>query len=77
MEIRNTRDRRDVLEIYRWSIAQSLRGDCQQVPHWDAGSPWHNTLFHHRASGKQWVVYLADQAWPGEVRLLDSSTAAT
>ena len=77
MEARNTKQRQEVLEIYRWSLAQAELGAIEQLPNWDAASTWHNSLFRDLSNGKQWVVYLADQAWPGEVRLVTMSVAAT
>jgi hypothetical protein len=77
MDIRNTKQRHEVLEIYRWSVAQAERGLAEQLSNWDTDSTWHNSLFRELATGKQWVVYLADQAWPGEVRLVTTSLAAT
>jgi hypothetical protein len=70
MDIRNTSKRQDVTDVYRWSLAQADRGLVEQVPNWDAASTWHNSLFRELATGRQWVVYLPDQAWPGEVRLI-------
>jgi hypothetical protein len=77
MDVLNTKQRQEVSDIYRWSIDQARQGLLQQIPNWDTGSTWHNALFRDLASGKQWVVYLADQAWPGEVRLVTTSLAAT
>jgi hypothetical protein len=74
MDVRNTKQRQEVLEIYRWSLAQT---EFEQIPNWDATSTWHNSLFRDSATGKQWVVYLADQAWPGEVRVVTTALAAT
>src|SRR5262245_7942061 len=70
VEIRNTRERAEVLKIYQWSIAQVAIGLVGEVQNWDRGSTWHNSLFRDLETGKQWAVYLADQAWPGEVRLV-------
>jgi len=77
MDIRNTEERPEVLEIYRWSVVQAELGLAEQLSNWDTDSTWHNSLFRELATGRQWVVYLADQAWPGEVRLVITSPAAT
>jgi hypothetical protein len=77
MEVRNSKQRQEVLDSYRWSLAQTDRGLVEHIPNWDASSPWHNAFFREVATGKQWVVYLADQGWPGEVRLVSSSPVAT
>lgn len=73
MDVRSTRDRAEVRRIYQWSVAQVGLGFVEQVPNWDRASTWHNSLFRNLATGKQWVVYLDDQAWPGEVRLVTTS----
>lgn len=70
MNVLNTQRRQEVLEIYRWSVAQVASGAVEEVAGWDCASSWHNSLFREQASGRQWVVYLPDHAWPGEVRLL-------
>ena len=77
MEVRNTKQRDEVLEVYRWSVGQAHLSHLEQVAKWDSDSPWQNSLFRDLTSGKQWVVYLADQAWPGEVRLVSGSVVAT
>lgn len=70
MEIRNTKLREEVQEVYQWSLAQTALGQLEQIPNWDTASTWHNAWFRDAVSRKQWVVYLPDQAWPGEVRLV-------
>ena len=77
MDVRNTKQRQEVQEIYRWSVTQAGLGQLEQIPDWDTASTSHNSLFRDVATGKQWVVYLSDQAWPGEVRLVTTSPAAT
>lgn len=77
MEVRNTKMRDEVLEVYWWSVGQAHLEHLEQVANWDRDSPWQNSLFRDLTSGKQWVVYLADQAWPGEVRLVSGSVVAT
>ena len=77
MDIRNTKQRQEVLDTYRWSVAQAEKGQIEQLPNWDTASTWHNSFFRDLGTGQQWVVYLADQAWPGEVRLVTTSLAAT
>ena len=77
MNVRNTKQRQAVQEIYRWSVAKAGLGQLEQIPDWDTASTWQNSLFRDLAAGKQWVVYLSDQAWPGEVRLVTTSSAAT
>lgn len=71
MEVRNTQQRLEVAAIHRWSVAQVRLGLLEESPNWDADSPWHNSRFRDPASGQAWVVYVADHAWSGEVRLLD------
>jgi hypothetical protein len=77
MEVCNTKQRDEVLEVYRWSVGQAHLNHLEQVANWDGDSPWQNSLFRDLTTGKQWVVYLADQAWPGEVRLVSGSVVAT
>jgi hypothetical protein len=77
MIVRNTNRRSEVLEIYRWSVAEAELGHVQQLPDWDATSTWHNSLFRDLAAGQQWVVYLPDHAWPGEVRLVSGSAVTS
>ena len=76
MNVRDTRDRQEVLEVYRWSVAQAGLGLLEQLPNWDSASTWHNSLFRDSSTGRQWVVYLADHAWPGEVRLVTTDATA-
>ena len=76
MEIRNSRDRKVVAEVYRWSRAGAISGSIEERQNWDRSSSWHNSLFRDLDTGRQWVVYLADQAWPGEVRLVTTSLTA-
>ena len=77
MDVRNTTKWQEVVDVYRWSLDQTQRGLVEHLPNWDATSTWHNSLFRELATGRQWAVYLADQAWPGEVRLVRSTLAAT
>jgi hypothetical protein len=68
--IRATAKRQEVEEAYEWSRSQVLAGSVDEHLNYDASSPWHNSHFRHRESGAAWLIYLPDQAWPGEVRLL-------
>lgn len=48
-------------------------GKAEKEDNWDAHSPWHNTKFVSLETGEHWVVYLADQAWSGEVKVLNAA----
>lgn len=69
-QVRNTRDRRTVDDIHRLSIVGVNAGEVSEELGWDSNSCWYNSKFTHQASGMQWVVYLADHAWSGEVKVL-------
>jgi hypothetical protein len=70
---RNTRDRAKVARVGAWSQEQASLGALSIVQNWDAASPWYNTRYTDEASGAQWVVYEADHAWAGEVRIIQES----
>ncbi|MFO0820822.1 MAG: hypothetical protein U1A77_22935 [Pirellulales bacterium] len=72
--IRNTRNRSLVDAIHRLSISGVNDFQIEEELNADATSPWHNTRFTHLATGLQWMVYLADQAFPGEVRICNVGT---
>jgi hypothetical protein len=68
--IRSTNDRAEVEHVRLLSLELVRLSLVQYQDDWEPRSPWHNTKFTHIASGAEWVVYLADHAWPGEVRVL-------
>ena len=70
MKPENTRDRAKVEAMRSMSVRLVAEGKAEKIDNWDAQSPWYNTKFIDLESGDQWVVYLADQAWSGEVKLL-------
>ncbi|MCE0495176.1 hypothetical protein [Vibrio salinus] len=70
MKVENTKDRVKVEAIRKWSIQLVSEGRVEEVKNWDAKSPWHNSKFSNLSNNIEWVVYWADQAWPGEVKLL-------
>ena len=74
MRIRDTCDPREVEAVRRWSIAEKIAGRVEETPDWEPRSPFHNSCFRELATGRQWVVYLADHAYRGEVRLLGTGT---
>lgn len=76
MKPRNTRERAEVARVGEWSQEQASLGVLSIVQNWDAASPWHNTKYTEEASGAQWVVYEADQAWAGEVRIIQEPRSA-
>ena len=68
--VRGTTSRAEVQRIYDWSREQVALGFVQEHKNFDTASPWHNSKFTHATSPLEWVVYLPDQAWSGEVRLI-------
>jgi hypothetical protein len=74
--IRGTRDRAEVEHVLLKSLELVRLGLAEKEDDWEPGSIWYNTKFTHVASGAEWVVYLADHAWPGEVRVLNAAGIA-
>ena len=68
--VRNTAVREKVEEVFRESVSGVNNGVIRQTENWDASSPWCNSHFVCLVCGRAWVVYLPDQAWPGEVKVL-------
>ena len=77
MKIRSTNQRDEVADILRWSLALAERGLAEHTPNWDTQSTWQNSLFRELATGRWWVVYLADHAWAGEVLVIPEGPAAS
>jgi hypothetical protein len=75
--IQNTRDRAEVERVRHASVELANIGAVQWTDNWDENSTSHNTLFTHSASGAEWVVYLGDHAWSGEVRVLGEVEAVS
>jgi hypothetical protein len=71
MKIQNTKDRRKVESIKEWSLALAQEGKAGETLNWDKNSTWHNSKFKNIESGQEWVIYLPDHAWPGEVKIID------
>lgn len=71
-KISNTKNRDQVAHFWKCSISLVTEGKAEEVKNWDSNSPWHNSKFRDLSTNVEWVVYLADQAWPGEVRILDN-----
>jgi hypothetical protein len=74
MRIRDTRDRQEVEAIRRWSIAERIAGRVEEIADWEPRSPHYNSCFRESSTGRQWVIYLSDHAYGGEVRLLGTGT---
>ncbi|MFT6910513.1 MAG: hypothetical protein ACJAS1_007242 [Oleiphilaceae bacterium] len=72
MKIVETRNRQKVEAIYKWSMQLTQEGVIEETKTWESKSPWHNSKFFHKETGQQWVLYLADHAWPGEVKLINT-----
>ena len=69
-QVKSSQDRDTVSKIYSWSVSQAAAEGIDQIANWDKHSPWQNSLFVHHSTGKRWIVYLPDQAWAGEVRVM-------
>lgn len=69
-------ERAEVVRVGAWSKEQASLGALSMVQNWDGTSPWHNTKYSDEASGGQWVVYEADHAWAGEVRVIQEPSGA-
>jgi hypothetical protein len=70
MNVQDTKDRKKVEAIRKWSLALVQEGKAEEVMNWDNESTWHNSKFKHLGTGQEWIVYLSDHAWPGEVKLI-------
>ena len=77
MQVKNTKQRHEVLATYQWSLGQVSLGHVEQITNWDSSSTWQNSHFRELSTNLKWVVYLADHAWPGEVLLISSVQSAT
>ncbi len=77
MNIESTRDRAKVESLRKHSISLVIQGLVEEHRNWDAKSPWHNSKYVEKATGKQWVIYLPDHAWSGEVKVLGAHVAIT
>ena len=77
MEITNTKDRSKVQAIWKWSMQLVNQGKAEEIKNWEKKCPWHNSKFREIATKKQWVVYLPDQAWSGEVKLITTELSST
>lgn len=75
MKVENTRDRKKVEAIRKWSIQLVLEGKLSEVKNWDDSSTWHNSKFVDSSENVEWIIYLPDQAWSGEVKILNSGKA--
>ena len=75
--IRSTRDRAEVERAREKSLELVNAGSAEKKDNWEPNSPWHNTKFTDRASGAEWVVYMSDHAWPGEVKVLNPAGSVT
>ncbi len=69
MNSRPTTDRAEVQAAYRWSLSQAAARSLEQEDDWDRQSSWHNVRFVEKSTGRAWVIYMADHAWPAEVRV--------
>lgn len=76
MIIKETKERKIVNQTYKWSIEAVNEGTVEEIKNWDKGSPFHNSKFRDLNTGKEWLIYQPDQAWPGEVRFVSSSIVA-
>lgn len=72
--VRCTTSRAEVERIYDWSLEQVALGFVQEHKNFEPASHWHNSKFTHTTSRLEWVVYLPDQAWSGEVRLIAAAS---
>ena len=71
-----SKDREQVAETHEFSRGGVSSEELVEDVDWDAESPWLNSRFTHLETGKRWIVYLADQAWPSEVRVLKMESKA-
>ncbi|UTW48769.1 hypothetical protein [Bacterioplanoides sp. SCSIO 12839] len=72
MRIENTKDRRKVKAIEEWSLALVKEDKTREIMNWDETSTWHNSKFIDLESGQEWVIYISDRAYPGEVKLIEN-----
>lgn len=75
MRVQATFDRALVYETYEWSMKQVAIGALEHFPNADTASYWENARFQDPMSGREWIVYLPDHSWPGEVRVLVPAAA--
>jgi hypothetical protein len=71
MSVINTKDRRKVESIIEWSLELVKSGKAEETLNWDKSSTWYNSKFKELESGNEWVVYISDHAWPGEVKIIE------
>ena len=70
MKFTPTKDPRKVQRILQASAALVQDGKAEEELNWDPNSPWHNSKYTDLETGFQWVVYLPDHAFPGEVKVI-------
>jgi hypothetical protein len=70
MEIINTKDRHKVEQLRKFSMKLVSTGAAIETRNWDSKSTWHNSKFTNTETSQEWVIYLPDHSWSGEVKVL-------
>lgn len=76
VKIINTKDREKVETIRKFSVQLVNQGKVSEVLNWDTKSMWHNSKFTNLSNQSEWIVYLADHAWSGEVKVINTGNAS-
>jgi hypothetical protein len=70
MELSDTTNPQLVERIRLYSTGLVSEGAATEVKNFDIKSTWHNSKYKCATTGREWVVYLPDNAFGGEVKLL-------
>jgi hypothetical protein len=73
--VHQTSNRSLVEAIVKKSGIAVAEGEVREYPDADPTSVRHNSRYVHVASGIEWIVYLPDHAYPGDVVVLNSGSA--
>ncbi len=70
MKVCSTTNRRIVEKIRKYSESMVREGLVTEVKNYDEMSTWHNSKYECLSTNREWVVYLPDHAFGGEVKLI-------
>jgi hypothetical protein len=72
MEVFSTTNPRTAERIRIYSENMVLDGFVTEVKNFDTGSTWHNSKYKCLSTNREWVVYLPDHAFGGEVKVVSA-----
>jgi hypothetical protein len=72
MELSDTTNRQLVERIRQYSERLVSEGSATEVRNYNSKSTWHNSKYTCTDTKREWVVYLPDHAFGGEVKILNA-----